>query len=469
MPQAAPVYFSSLQLTNVRCFGASQTLRLTTRGRPAQWNLIIGENGTGKTTLLECLTWMRPVLDIEEDLQATDYPRRSLSLQQSQLKPALEDEDNATIETLSRNWSTRARLHSHLKGGFNGSLHVEPTLKAQQRTEELRLAVHLTFDENAALRRWRTKGTPLESLSTFNDPLIVAYGANRYLGYRNLVTDSQLEAFDHKRLSQGTELYDIEELLMRLDYAASVNPRGPELRHLDQLRKVIATILFDDHDDRRIQIYPPDVLETGRPSGVYARTFTGLVPISALGLGYRTTAGWVMDLAWRILNWYPDSPNPLTEPVVVLVDEIDLHLHPRWQLGIMRDLTVLFPGTQFIATSHSPLIVQAAEAANLVLLRKQHDGVEIVNNPRVSRQHRVDQILSSLLFEVPHTRPRQVQELLEERARLLDKEERSPREERQLRRLQNLIGDLPTAEDPEDQAAMALVRRFAAYLENRER
>ena len=61
--------------------------------------------------------------------------------------------------------------------------------------------------------------------------------------------------------------------------------------------------------------------------------------MSALSLGYRTTAGWVVDLAWRFINRYPESPNPLAEPAVVLIDEIDLHLHPRWQLRIMKDLS----------------------------------------------------------------------------------------------------------------------------------
>ena len=56
------VYFSSLELANVRCFGKRQVLELTDdEGRPAQWTLLLGDNGVGKTTLLQCLAWMRPV------------------------------------------------------------------------------------------------------------------------------------------------------------------------------------------------------------------------------------------------------------------------------------------------------------------------------------------------------------------------------------------------------------------------
>ena len=54
------VYFTSLEIENVRCFGNRQELDLTVDGRrPARWTLILGDNGVGKTTLLECLTWMR--------------------------------------------------------------------------------------------------------------------------------------------------------------------------------------------------------------------------------------------------------------------------------------------------------------------------------------------------------------------------------------------------------------------------
>ena len=54
--QQPMIYFSSLELENVRCFGERQVLELTDeRGRPARWTLILGENGVGKTTLLECL------------------------------------------------------------------------------------------------------------------------------------------------------------------------------------------------------------------------------------------------------------------------------------------------------------------------------------------------------------------------------------------------------------------------------
>ena len=118
---------------------------------------------------------------------------------------------------------------------------------------------------------------------------------------------------------------------------------------------------------------------------------------------------------------YPDSADPLAEPAVVLVDEIDLHMHPRWQRQIIDDPGSRFPRTQFIVTAHSPLIVQAAGDANIVLLRREGDHVVIDNDPEVLRNLRVDQILTSELFGLESARPPQIEEPLKERREILAK------------------------------------------------
>ena len=62
----------------------------------------------------------------------------------------------------------------------------------------------------------------------------------------------------------------------------------------------------------------------------------------------------------------PDSPTVLQQtPGMVLVDEIDVHLHPRWQRRVVRDLKEAFPRIQFVCTSHSPFVIQSLEAGEL--------------------------------------------------------------------------------------------------------
>ena len=82
----------------------------------------------------------------------------------------------------------------------------------------------------------------------------------------------------------------------------------------------------------------------------------GWVPLRpALATAIGALITWVADLANRMAERYPRCPEPSAEPAVVLVDEIDLHLHPKWQRKLMSFLTDRFPNTQFIATAHGPL------------------------------------------------------------------------------------------------------------------
>lgn len=109
---------------------------------------------------------------------------------------------------------------------------------------------------------------------------------------------------------------------------------------------------------------------------------------------------WVVDFAKNLFDRYPDSLNPLSEPAVVLVDEIDLHMHPSWQQCIINYLSFHFPNTQFIVTSHSPLVVQSADKINLVLLQKNKEtgSVEITNHVNVSyKGWTVEEILNDLM------------------------------------------------------------------------
>ena len=461
------VYFSSLEIENVRCFGGRQVLDLTgDDGRPVQWSLLIGENGTGKTTLLECLAWMCPVPDRDDPLPggatASDVRRPT----EEALTPSLTRAGNELLETLPRDKQEKVRLSAQLTfGGVGFRPGTEPGVESDSSTH-ISINTILRYDKAGELQDIKLASShKKEELSeTFLNPLIVAYGANRFLGKQNSEEFYASDPSDHQRLSEDSELCDVEELLMTLDYAAKANSDGPEAKALDSLKAAISKILPED-PAVEIEIHPPDILGTGRQGGAYAKTFTGLVPLSALSLGYRSTAGWVIDFATRLFKRYPESEDPLSEPAVVLIDEIDLHLHPLWQLQIIKDLSVLFPSTQFVATSHSPLIVQIADNAKLTLLRKQDDEVQMEDHSDEPSRLRVDQILTSLLFRVPSSRSPRVQALFDERVELLDKVDRTQEDENRLEEIGREIDGLEVATDPEDRAAMELIRQFAASLE----
>jgi predicted ATP-binding protein involved in virulence len=187
-----------------------------------------------------------------------------------------------------------------------------------------------------------------------------------------------------------------------------------------------------------------------------------------MSLGYRTLMTWMVDFASRLFERYPDNPDPLAEPAIVLVDEIDLHLHPRWQRTLMQFLSETFPNTQFIVSAHSPLVVQAATDANIVLLRREGDHVVIDNDIKAIRGWRVDQVLTSDLFGLESARPPQNDAALKERTRLLSKTRLTAKDKIRLQELEAEIGSLPTGETPQDLEAMDIIRRAAELLKKQE-
>ncbi|WP_315818175.1 AAA family ATPase [Paraflavitalea speifideaquila] len=84
--------------------------------------------------------------------------------------------------------------------------------------------------------------------------------------------------------------------------------------------------------------------------------------VSTVGLsdGFRSILALTGDLVWRLIEAFPDSKNPLNEQGVVLIDELDIHLHPTWQRTIANLLRRTFPAIQFIMATHSPLVAAGA-------------------------------------------------------------------------------------------------------------
>jgi len=92
------------------------------------------------------------------------------------------------------------------------------------------------------------------------------------------------------------------------------------------------------------------------------------VPFSALSDGYRAFLGWVGDLLYHVCMTCPSGKKLVDNRGIVMVDEIDLHLHPRWQMTVLPTLARTLPNIQFIVTSHSPLIVGSLEWMNIILM-----------------------------------------------------------------------------------------------------
>jgi predicted ATP-binding protein involved in virulence len=441
-PEVSPVYFLSLEVENVLCFKDKQVLDLTDKnGNPAQWTVILGDNGVGKTTLLRCLAEMEVVQ--KDDAESTPgdpiycaIPRLANSAWFELLWRANED-INVQMKVIEGHLLSTLKSPSHKANLVSPSNHHE-------------MSVELGFSYTG----WRWED--------FQGLACYGYGAVRSLGWtalnESIPIKNSLSLF-----SEHASLINAEEWLLQTDYA-SLSASG-EVR--DRLKKQITQIfdilkrILPDVDEIKIA---PATEDNPHPRAEFLTPY-GWVHINSLGLGYRTAIAWMVDLAVRLFRRYPNSPDPLAEPAIVLVDEIDLHLHPRWQRTIMDFLTERFPNTQFIVTAHSPLVVQAAQNANIVLLRRKGDRVVIDNDPEIIKNWRVDQVLTSV-FELPSSRPPHIEPLLKRHEEILSKAHLTAKDEAELAKLADQIGPLPTADTPEDIEAMDIIRQAAKLLKN---
>lgn len=98
----------------------------------------------------------------------------------------------------------------------------------------------------------------------------------------------------------------------------------------------------------------------------------GLLPFDYLSDGFRNMVGMVSDIIHRASKLNPHFGNDVASRItgVVLIDEIDLHLHPKWQRRVIEDISRIFPNLQFIMTTHSPFIIQSLKPGQLIDLEQ---------------------------------------------------------------------------------------------------
>ncbi len=160
------------------------------------------------------------------------------------------------------------------------------------------------------------------------------------------------------------------------------------------------------------------------------------LPFRMLSDGERVTVRLVADIAYRMANLNPDLLDRITDetPGVVLIDEIDLHLHPGWQKRILADLRYIFPKVQFIVTTHSPFIVTNIETPESIVSISNQKA----SSPSFNTYARdIDNLLRVLMDA--DVQPNKVADLKEKFYDSVDAEQRDSAE-KYLRVLENLLG-----------------------------
>lgn len=241
-----------------------------------------------------------------------------------------------------------------------------------------------------------------------------AYGSQRgsALGGPDRAVELTREAPIDGLFDPDWRLIHAETWLKNLKHAA-LEKNGEAMALFESIRDLLTEVLHL----KRIEVSADGVRLFGEDGNG--------VPLSQWSDGYLTTAGWILDLIARwtmhaTLNGIPFGADFCEQMTgLVLIDEIDLHLHPIWQTQIVRDLRRIFPRLSFIATTHNPLTLLGAEKGEIYVLRRNSEG-EIEAIPRdIPPGLDVDQVLTGDWFGLSSTLDADTLKLLDRHRALL--------------------------------------------------
>lgn len=164
------------------------------------------------------------------------------------------------------------------------------------------------------------------------------------------------------------------------------------------------------------------------------------LPFDQLSDGYKGTISLIADIAYRMATLNPQLKQDVLRktPGIVLVDEVDLHLHPAWQKRILKDFTFIFPKVQFIVTTHAASVINSVKKESLVILK--NDLALGVNSEVYGKD--VESVMDEIMGV--SDRPDDVEDLFKQFYKYLDSLEFE-----QADRVLDEIGELRGGHDPE--------------------
>lgn len=378
------MYAKKLSIYEFKCFQKA-TLSLQYPGRTgkgvsaiANINVLLGDNGGGKSSVLRALAIavLAPAL-MHSGFVPYRLVRRLASGEPAATKSLLKVNAAPDPQELTAGLRTKMELLARLDAASKGS----------------RDRIHLE----------QTPDSPILPLLDDDDSptfFVVGYGATRRVETGDYSPSSA-------RRSRGLRYQRIAGLFE--DHVA-LRPLTSWL----SLEKLGAN-RFEEAVGLLDAVLPDNIRFTGDLSldeDQYLFEFEGMpTPFSALSDGYKAFVGWVGDLLGNLVDVAPQEKRLNSVTGIVLVDEIDLHLHPGWQRQVVPLLAATFPLLQFILSSHSPLVASSVQRENIFISDRLEDGTAtIVQSSEHAYGQSVEHILLSSYFGLPTTRPASFEE-----------------------------------------------------------
>jgi predicted ATP-binding protein involved in virulence len=356
------MYVTKVKLRNIACFEDLELDFTNADGKPRMMTVLLGENMAGKTMFSKavCLALAGETAQTILVSRPDDYHRQQARGLSAECRVSIEGGADAVFVPVYPNEPTPA---------------VRPTLRRHN---------------------------------------VVGYGTNRLALREDRVDESRLD----RRIAPYESLFDDRPHLLPYPYArftarmVAVPFAGSDDPAVDEEAAQIASALYQHRSDSFEEVIRNMVgdkvtlTETGSALGplFHFDGFDGVdLAFGQLSDGYRAAFTLAGDLYRRLLDMTsnPGLDDPRLISAVVLIDEIDLLLHPRWQRVVLQGLRDAFPNVQFIVTTHSPVTSLGAKEGEIVVLKREGNHVVAKTDLPSVAGWRADQLLVSDFFGLP--------------------------------------------------------------------
>ena len=330
-----------------------------------------GGNTCGKTSVLNAIAVGLGVIpDLLRGISEIDFLETDLRAGESFVQVELTTTDG---DSWKRERSLEKKTDYGLDAGLKHRL-SEVTRADEEARSPVVLPIVAFYDTNrvALAPEPDPRRDPFESeerryaLAAAQEEMIARIGRNRYpsrvaaLKGALSARTSFPELFTWFYAKENDELRDQKQ---RHDFAY-------RRRDLSAVRNAIA-LMVDGVSDPHVDVEPLRFsVSVMSPEGLKKT-----LELDQLSGGQRAVLALAADLAWRMAQGNPHLDDPLGSEAIVLIDEVELHLHPSWQQRILNDLRRTFPNTQFIVSTHSPQVLTTVEPEHIVELVREDSRI----------------------------------------------------------------------------------------------
>lgn len=312
-------------------------------------NIILGDNGTGKTTVLEALTvalggYLQGIQNLkvggilQDDFRESLIKMAGASNQIKYHAPKIEFDLNIEGKTYHGIRERRNRAGSGRTTTKCPDIQEYAQQIANEETSNMPLLSYMSISRVTMSRRADYGKVAKIQL---NDR------RNGYIGCMDSVIDK----------------ISILEWVKKMSYEAVLNHK--EMPELTFFQDVVAEIMAEVNElDEK-----PQIRYSAEFENIAYWENGNMQPVSIMSSGYQSLLWMIMDFAFRLALLNPEICDSKKATGIILIDEIDMHLHPKWQWNVLNAFQKVFPNIQFIVATHSPIIIASCAKANLIEIK----------------------------------------------------------------------------------------------------